>query len=358
MQRFWETVIEPVIEVLRPESIVEVGSDAGGNTKNLLEFCRRSGATLHVVDPLPKYDVDEWREHYRERLVFHKDLSLDALPRIDGFDLVLIDGDHNWYTVFNELKAIEKRCENLSIPFPLVMLHDIGWPYGRRDLYYDPATIPAEHRKPYEKKGLRPGLVGLAEKGGLNPHLCNATHENEPRGGVLTAIEDFLKQTEHDLDLLKVPRPQRTRAYRAGGSQGAEWGACEISGDLRAAGTRRPVRRASRARPYGDTDRPPGVPCGPAKAQGSARKRDTRAKGSDAGKRCSDLRTPPSTGQRVREKQEDRSSATATIQSQALDPEQGPADSDPQQGAGAENPERGEAQRVARQEGPPDSRAD
>ena len=31
---------------------------------------------------------------------------------------------------------------------PLLMLHDIGWPLARRDGYYAPERIPAEHRQP------------------------------------------------------------------------------------------------------------------------------------------------------------------------------------------------------------------
>ena len=61
MQRFWETVIEPVFEAVQPKTIVEIGSDQGGNTENLLEFCRKTGSTLHVIDPAPGYDVSEWQ---------------------------------------------------------------------------------------------------------------------------------------------------------------------------------------------------------------------------------------------------------------------------------------------------------
>lgn len=203
MHRFWETVIEPVLKATGPKTIVEIGSDSGRNTTNLLEFCRRSGAQLHVIDPLPKYSVSEWRERYGELLTFHEQLSLDALPLIDDFDAVLIDGDHNWYTVFNELKLIdEKRGES---SFPAVMLHDIEWPYGQRDLYYNPEEIPAAHRKPYENKGMVEGEEGLVEEGGLNRRLNNAVRENEPRGGVLTAVEDFMEQSERSLDLTRVP---------------------------------------------------------------------------------------------------------------------------------------------------------
>jgi Methyltransferase domain len=205
MKRFWDTVIEPILEATRPKSMLEIGSDKGINTRNLLAFCERTDAVLHVVDPVPKYDVSAWQEQYGERFVFYRALSLEAIPLLDRFDLVLIDGDHNWYTVFNELKLIEKRCAELSQLFPLVMLHDICWPYGRRDLYYDPDTIPGAYRKPHALRGSRPGIKELLEEGGLNRQLYKAVYEGGPRNGVLTAVEDFLEEAEQRLQLRKIP---------------------------------------------------------------------------------------------------------------------------------------------------------
>lgn len=205
MLHFWETVVRPSLEALEPRSVVEIGSDRGENTRNLLEFCRESGATLHVIDPVPKYEVSEWQEEYGETFVPHLSLSLEVLPELDAMDVVLVDGDHNWYTVLSELKTVQERCAALSQPFPLVLLHDVSWPYGRRDLYYDPENIPEEHRRPHAQKGLRRDTEETVEEGGLNPHLQNALHENEPQSGVLTAVEDFLSQTEERLDLMQVP---------------------------------------------------------------------------------------------------------------------------------------------------------
>src|ERR687894_1538058 len=161
MHRFWDSIIEPVLEALQPRSIVEIGSDKGFNTRNLVEFCQRSDAKLHVVDPLPKYDVAAWQERYGEHIAFYSVLSLNAMLLIDRFDVVLIDGDHNWYTVLSELKLIEKRCKELSQPFPLVLMHDIGWPYGRRGLYYKPETIPDAYRRPFSKEGMHPESAEL-----------------------------------------------------------------------------------------------------------------------------------------------------------------------------------------------------
>ena len=205
MKRFWNIAVRPILDVLQPRVIVEIGSAQGANTENLLQYCRRHDALLHVIDPAPSYDAEAWRRENSEHLVFHRGLSLDILPEIERFDMVLIDGDHNWYTVSNELKQIEEKCLENSLDFPLVLLHDIGWPYGRRDLYYDPDTIPAERRKPYEKKGIVWGVSSLVDEGGMNQHLDNAVEENEPEEGVLTAIEDFLGETRYEIELQKLP---------------------------------------------------------------------------------------------------------------------------------------------------------
>ena len=205
MYFFWESVISKIFATLQPKNIVEIGSDHGDNTKNILDYCKKKNALLHVIDPLPKYDTTEWQKEYGELLVFHKTLSLNALPNIEKMDAVLIDGDHNWYTVFNELKLIEKNAKKHKVNFPLVFLHDIGWPYGRRDLYYNPDNIPEAYRQPYKKKGIVPGQPDLVNEGGLNPHLFNSIYENNFHNGVLTAVEDFLKDTAANIELIKIP---------------------------------------------------------------------------------------------------------------------------------------------------------
>ena len=204
MYRFWKPIVEPLFERLDPRVIVEVGSDKGDNTRHLVDYARRTGAVLHVVDPLPKYDVDEWLAEYPGHLVFHRAPSLEVLASIAEPDVVLIDGDHNWHTVFNELKALEDARQS-DAEYPVVIFHDVGWPYGRRDLYYEPNRIPSPDRQPHQQLGLRPGQRDLSSKGGLNAHLSNAEQEGGERNGVLTAIEDFMSETSIDLQFVIVP---------------------------------------------------------------------------------------------------------------------------------------------------------
>jgi len=205
MHRFWQYIIEPILTALRPGSIVEIGCGRGLNTNHLLEFCDRYGAILHAIDPHPEFEISTLEEKYRGRFRFYKALSLDALKSIDSIDAVLVDGDHNWYTVFNELCLIKQQSLGRGRAFPVVLLHDVDWPYGRRDMYYDPATILEKHRKPFKKAGLLPNNPGLVDEGGLNADLYNAVNENAPRSGVLTAVEDFLSLTEELLSFVKIP---------------------------------------------------------------------------------------------------------------------------------------------------------
>ncbi|MDP4098675.1 class I SAM-dependent methyltransferase [Paenibacillus sp. P96] len=199
MQRFWEKVIKPIMAAHQPKSIVEIGADEGLNTLKLLEYGKQCDAVCHVIDPAPKFEVEWAKEWYGDTFKLYEDLSLNVLPEIEYYDLILIDGDHNWYTVYHELKQVSEMAEK-SGQFPIVLMHDTAWPYGRRDMYYVPETVPQEFRHPCELKGIVPGLSGLVA-GAANSHLHNADHENGERNGVLTAVEDFMEESSIPLRL-------------------------------------------------------------------------------------------------------------------------------------------------------------
>jgi hypothetical protein len=205
MLAFWPEVIRPMLEALGPTSIVEIGSESGKTTRLLLELARERDFRVHAVDPAPLFDPEAWRREFGDRFWFHRLPSLVALAALEGYDAVLIDGDHNWYTVYHELDLIEVRCRDLGQPMPLVLLHDVGWPYGRRDLYYDPESIPAEHRQPWARRGISLTEAELVPEGGYNAHLCNALREGGPRNGVLTAIEDYLASSKTRFVTARIP---------------------------------------------------------------------------------------------------------------------------------------------------------
>src|SRR5207244_1635871 len=112
-----------------------------------------------------------------------------ALPELPLPDAIVIDGDHNYYTVSEELRLIGERAADTGLP--LLLFHDVLWPHGRRDDYFDASAIPADARHPVvpEGDGIFPGEPGSGP-GGL-PYPRSAAQEGGPRNGVLTAIEDF-----------------------------------------------------------------------------------------------------------------------------------------------------------------------
>ncbi|MBW5445565.1 class I SAM-dependent methyltransferase [Cohnella sp. CFH 77786] len=202
MNVFWHPIIQPMLNGVRPKTIIEIGALHGHTTTHLLSYCLNAGAELYVIDPAPTFDIQAFREAYGRCFHLLLKYSLQVLHLIDQYDFVLIDGDHNWYTVYHELKTIEAMAKRTG-KFPAVLVHDIEWPYGRRDLYYFPESIPEAFRHPYERKGVVPGRSGLAD-GGFNDGSCHAVFENGPRNGVLTAIEDFLKETDLNLGFYRA----------------------------------------------------------------------------------------------------------------------------------------------------------
>ncbi len=201
----WEVAVAPVLEAAGARKIVEIGALRGENTRQIID---RLGpeTVLHVVDPLPDFDPAEHEAEFAGQYVFHRDLSLNVLGDLPPMDAALVDGDHNWYTVYNELRLLREVARANDAPLPVLILHDVGWPYGRRDLYYDPSNIPDEFRREWSRKGMEPGKVWVVPYGaGLNPTLANANTEGGRRNGVRTGMDDFV--AEHDQPLRVVVLP-------------------------------------------------------------------------------------------------------------------------------------------------------
>jgi hypothetical protein len=207
LSRHWEAVIKPLLRASDARSVVEVGVAEGATTVKLLELAAECGFVVHGIDPAPseKLDVDALVRDSDGRFVVHPELSLEALPRIRDPDVVLIDGDHNWYTVYHELATLARVAKEEQRQFPLAILHDVDWPYGRRDLYYDPDSVPEEQRQPYARGGVVPWSRRLAEEGGFGVGMAHALVEGTPRNGVRTALDDFLAEVDFEVRRRDVP---------------------------------------------------------------------------------------------------------------------------------------------------------
>jgi predicted O-methyltransferase YrrM len=192
-------IVFPLLDAVAARSVVEIGSYAGDLTRLILGWAAGAEARVLAVDPDPRPELIELGEHHEELELIRK-TSHEALREIAVPDAVIIDGDHNYYTVCEELRLINERARG---GIPLILLHDVCWPHGRRDAYYAPLRIPAEYRRSAARNvRLFPGDQGIAE-GGL-PYPWAAEREGGPRNGVLTAVEDFVEGRE-GLRLAIVP---------------------------------------------------------------------------------------------------------------------------------------------------------
>ena len=192
-------ILLEVLDATAARSVIEVGAYAGDLTRLLLLWARRADARITAVDPSPQPGLEDLEREWSE-LQLVRQTSLDALEHIDLADVIIIDGDHNYYTVTEELRRIDERSNG---ELPLLLLHDVSWPHARRDDYFDPEQIPAEFRQPIApESGVYPGADGIYY-GGLHYHFP-AAREGGARNGVLTAAEDFVAGRD-ELRLAVVP---------------------------------------------------------------------------------------------------------------------------------------------------------
>jgi Methyltransferase domain len=181
-------ILFPCLDAVSPVQVIEIGAYEGDFTGELLDWSRRSGARVTAIEPEPPPKLRSLAEQHPELTVIERD-SHSALAELPPADAVVIDGDHNYYTVTEELRLIFEKAGDRPL---LIAFHDVCWPHARRDTYYAPERIPEEHRQPLARDArLAPGAPGVAQLG--IPFPWAAQREGGPRNGVLTAIEDFVE---------------------------------------------------------------------------------------------------------------------------------------------------------------------
>lgn len=197
-------VILGALEAAQARTVAEVGSETGGFTEMLVRWAGPRGARVWTVEPEPAEGIrvlQRASEHYS----VVEGLSPAALPEVPPADAWILDGDHNYWTVSAELAEIGRRPPE-GRSHALVVLHDVGWPCGRRDQYYAPSALPPEGLHPYTYEGgVVPGVPGVVAGGFRGEgEFAYAVHEGGPANGVLTAVEDYLA-TRDDLVYRQVP---------------------------------------------------------------------------------------------------------------------------------------------------------
>lgn len=201
--------ILPCLDIAGADDVAEIGAEFGGMTRILVQRVRQRGRG-HVtsIDPSPSKPFANWVETV-STLTHVAEPSLEAIPSLPAPHAWLVDGDHNWYTVYHELELIHAGCRAHGRPL-LALLHDVAWPCARRDMYYAPQRIPSAYRQPHARNaGCTLDQSRLVPAGGLRgAGFAWAEHEGGRRNGVLTAVEDFLQarlDAGEELGFARIP---------------------------------------------------------------------------------------------------------------------------------------------------------
>lgn len=200
------SIIPTFLTNFKVTKIVAIGLSNEEIINEIISFCIEQNPTLYAIDPkidikdlIKKFENEE-KNNFEEKIEYFKEDSLNVLDQFKDYEAIFINGDPNWYTVYNELNLIRKNNFN----FPLVFVCNNKYPHKRRDSYINPEKIPEEFKNEccndlpilYEKDEETKRTM-------VKDGFCHAIQKDTPKNGVLTAIEDFLKEN-NSLKLLEV----------------------------------------------------------------------------------------------------------------------------------------------------------
>jgi hypothetical protein len=219
-------LIFDVIDRIGARSVCEIGSE-GGLMSEELHARYRSGKLdrLTVIDPFPTQTVASYGDDRGCKVLAQ--LSSDALPDLPAHDVYIIDGDHNFFTVYGELKQVLKH-ENA-----LVIMHDISWPWAHRDLYYDASVLPDSAKNDPVHGAIHPSSSGIVPHGfdGRGQYTV-AAEEGGDTNGVFRAVVAISQEV--DIAFSSVPAlfgigfvRSQSFAHEAGLSKALDFSAIE-----------------------------------------------------------------------------------------------------------------------------------
>ncbi len=192
----FDHLIHACLDAAGARKVLEIGSESGDSTKRLLAAATARGGGLWCIEPAPTRELEQM-DAADDAFHLVNGLSPGVLEGLPACDAYVIDGDHNYWTVAHELAHVAAQAADGGV-HPLTILHDVGWPWARRDLYYDPDGLPAEAVHPHTwELGVVPGSE-QAVPGGFRGRgsFALALVEGGERNGVRTAVEDHVAAHE------------------------------------------------------------------------------------------------------------------------------------------------------------------
>lgn len=200
---FWIDIIRPLLEATGVRHILEIGADRGQNTRHLLAYIASVAGRLTVIEPFVKTELAGLLKGRDDISLLEMRSDEGLKKKIGRLEAVFLEGDLNADAAYNDLRAINECSVSSGGGFPVVF-YRAGWPYGYRDMYYEPQAIEPGRRKDFGLDGLSPWLRSL-EAGMINHGFANALLEGGENNGILAGVDRF--QKEYNGELLRYELP-------------------------------------------------------------------------------------------------------------------------------------------------------
>jgi predicted O-methyltransferase YrrM len=167
--------IKRYLQYVENPSVIEIGVDRGVMFLTLAYFLVRTkqkfditGVDIMVQEQLAVMAANIDLASLEQKIRLYQENSLSLMPKITEeirlgnrkpFDVMLIDGDHNYYTVQKELSLLNDLTHENSI----VIIDDYAGRWSERDLHYfdRPEYVNCKIATPKvdtEKHGVRPAV--------------------------------------------------------------------------------------------------------------------------------------------------------------------------------------------------------
>ncbi len=168
-------MIKNIFECTSNPSILEIGVDAGQTMIKVMQHFEKSGKPytyigVDVREDKKVVEALETIERNKDQTVKYKIAnSLEWLPEYNRhnlkFDLILLDGDHNYHTVSQELEYLNSLLRQGGT----AICDDYGGPWGNKDMFYHNRPTHngnALTTKPVscDKRGVKPAVDDFIAK--------------------------------------------------------------------------------------------------------------------------------------------------------------------------------------------------
>ena len=186
----YQSIVKPIMQFLshfEQPQILEIGVDKGQTAIPLchnLTLLERpflyDGIDIlvqeSVINILTNMSRVSFKNSTPEMPFFNTRLfeenSLDFLPKLievsAKYNLILLDGDHNYHTVYSELAMLDR----LTLPSTLIICDDYNTRWSDKDLFYSEREEYSDVRNAtprtvrQKKKGVKPAIEDFIEQSG------------------------------------------------------------------------------------------------------------------------------------------------------------------------------------------------